>query len=145
MPRKTKDFAAVIRRKLAADPKLAQRVDDERLSGDVASAIVALRMEAGLTQLELANRIGTQQPVIARLEDTEYDGHSLTMLKRIAASVGKRVTVQFLDSSAKVDTPVTFYNIPVEVRWSQEKRRPTIAEPKFASTFARAVDHALVA
>jgi len=43
---------------------------------------------AGYTQTELAKKAGTTQSVIARLEDAEYTGHSLTMLERIAAACG---------------------------------------------------------
>ena len=41
-----------------------------------------------MTQTELAKKVGTTQFVIARLEDAEYTGHSLTMLERIAAVCG---------------------------------------------------------
>ena len=47
-----------------------------------------MREDAGFTQMALAKRVGTAQSVIARLEDTEYAGHSLTMLERIAAACG---------------------------------------------------------
>ena len=40
-----------------------------------------------MTQAELARKVGTTQSVIARLEDAEYTGHSLTMLERITTSV----------------------------------------------------------
>ena len=43
-----------------------------------------MREGAGLTQTELAKKVGTTQSVIARLEDSEYTGHSLTMLARVA-------------------------------------------------------------
>ena len=42
------------------------------------------RTEAGLSQKELAEMIGTTQSVISRLEDADYEGHSLSMLSRIA-------------------------------------------------------------
>ncbi len=47
-----------------------------------------MREGAGLTQVKVAKRIGTKQSVIARLEDAEYTGHSLTMLERIASACG---------------------------------------------------------
>jgi transcriptional regulator with XRE-family HTH domain len=47
-----------------------------------------MREDAGLTQTELARKIGTTQSVIARLEDAEYAGHSLAMLERIARACG---------------------------------------------------------
>ena len=55
---------------------------------DLALLVREMREEARLTQAELAKHIGTTQSVIARLEDAEYKGHSLTMLERIAAACG---------------------------------------------------------
>jgi ribosome-binding protein aMBF1 (putative translation factor) len=55
---------------------------------DLALLVREMRESAGLTQAELAKKAGTTQSVIARLEDAEYNGHSLTMLERIAASCG---------------------------------------------------------
>src|SRR5579864_2496389 len=55
---------------------------------DLALLVLEMREDAGLTQAELAKKVGTTQSVIARLEDAEYTGHSLTMLERIAAVCG---------------------------------------------------------
>ncbi len=55
---------------------------------DLALLLREMREDAGLTQTELARKVGTAQSVIARLEDAEYTGHSLTMLERIAAVCG---------------------------------------------------------
>jgi ribosome-binding protein aMBF1 (putative translation factor) len=55
---------------------------------DLAVLVREMRKDAGLTQAELAKKVGTTQSVIARLEDAEYTGHSLTMLERIAAVCG---------------------------------------------------------
>ena len=55
---------------------------------DLALLVREMREEADLTQTELAKKVGTTQSVIARLEDAEYSGHSLTMLERIAAACG---------------------------------------------------------
>ncbi len=55
---------------------------------DLALLVREMREDAGFTQTELAKRVGTAQSVIARLEDAEYAGHSLTMLERIAGACG---------------------------------------------------------
>lgn len=55
---------------------------------DLALLVREMREDASLTQTELARKVGTTQSVIARLEDAEYSGHSLTMLERIAAACG---------------------------------------------------------
>jgi ribosome-binding protein aMBF1 (putative translation factor) len=55
---------------------------------DLALLVREMRADAGLTQAEIARRVGTTQSVIARLEDAEYTGHSLSMLERIASACG---------------------------------------------------------
>jgi ribosome-binding protein aMBF1 (putative translation factor) len=55
---------------------------------DLALLVREMREDACLTQAELARKVGTTQSVIARLEDAEYTGHSLSMLERIAAVCG---------------------------------------------------------
>lgn len=71
-------------------------VERARVNRDVAHALHELRTAHGLTQRQLAELIGTTQSVIARLEDADYEGHSLSMLSRIAAALGQRVTVAFV-------------------------------------------------
>jgi ribosome-binding protein aMBF1 (putative translation factor) len=55
---------------------------------DLALLIREMRENAGLTQSDLARKVGSTQSAIARLEDAEYTGHSLTMLERIAVACG---------------------------------------------------------
>jgi transcriptional regulator with XRE-family HTH domain len=92
----TKNIAEAIRRKLQADPDLAAAVEAERFNVNIGAEIYQARTQAGLTQKELADRVGMHQSAIARLEDADYDGHSLKTLERIALAVGKRVRVAFV-------------------------------------------------
>ncbi len=55
---------------------------------ELALLVREMREDSGLTQAELARKVGTTQSVIARLEDAEYSGRSLSMLERIAAACG---------------------------------------------------------
>ena len=55
---------------------------------DLAMLVREMREDAGLTQTELAKKVGSTQSVIARLENAEYTGHSLKMLERIATVCG---------------------------------------------------------
>jgi DNA-binding XRE family transcriptional regulator len=96
----TKNLAEVIRRKLASDADLAAAVESERFRANVSAEIYQARIQAELTQKELAERVGMQQSAIARLEDADYDGHSLKTLKRIAHALGKRVEIAFVEESA---------------------------------------------
>ena len=61
--------------------------------------ILAARKEAGLTQAQVAARMGTQTPAVARLESALATGKhspSLSTLKRYARALGKRVEVRFV-------------------------------------------------
>jgi transcriptional regulator with XRE-family HTH domain len=66
----------------------------EALNACVAMQIYQARTAAGLTQQELADRIQTRQSVIARLEDADYNGHSLSMLRRIADALDCTLSVE---------------------------------------------------
>lgn len=90
---RTRNFADVLRKELAADPALAKRVSEEWFNADIAQKVYDARTGAGLTQKELAERCGTQQSVISRIEDADYDGHSLRLLKRIAEALGRTLRV----------------------------------------------------
>ena len=78
------------------DAKLQQEFEEELAHREVARKIYQLREGAKLSQAELARRVGTMQSVISRLEDADYDGHSLAMLNRIAAAVERRVEIRFV-------------------------------------------------
>lgn len=78
------------------DPERVAAYERAVADAHVARQISQLRTEAGLSQRELAARVGTTASVICRLEDADYDGHSLAMLRRVAAAVGKRVEVRFV-------------------------------------------------
>jgi ribosome-binding protein aMBF1 (putative translation factor) len=75
------------------DPERTASVAAERVNAEVARLVYAVRTEAGLTQGQLADLIGTTQSVISRLEDSDYDGHSLSVLTRIAGALQKKLTV----------------------------------------------------
>lgn len=91
----TKNFADVVKAELAADPELAREVEEARLHADIAEQVMRLRVEAKLTQKQLAEMIGTKQSVISRIEDADYYGHSLKMLQRLAEALSRRITVVF--------------------------------------------------
>ncbi len=99
-----KNIADAIRRKLSQHPELAEAVENARLAFSVSEEVFRIRTELGLTQKELAARIGTQQSVIARLEDADYEGHSLKLLRRIAEATGKRLEVRFVDGLSQAST-----------------------------------------
>ena len=93
--KKTTDNAVKIlhKRYIKDDPERQEFLQAERVNAEIAQMIYDLRTDAELTQKELAQLIGTTQSVISRLEDADYEGHSLTILNRIAKALNKRMTV----------------------------------------------------
>jgi DNA-binding XRE family transcriptional regulator len=77
------------------DPAFAARFEHSGEAWDVALQIAALRQQAGLSQKELAKLLKTSQQQISRLESAGYEGHSLSMLRRVADALHARVRVIF--------------------------------------------------
>ncbi len=77
------------------DPGFAARFEQAGDAWDVALQLAALRLQAGLSQKELARRLKTSQQHISRLESPGYEGHSLANLRRVAAVLKARVRVVF--------------------------------------------------
>ena len=75
------------------DPAFAARFEQAGEAWDVALQIAALREQAGLSQKELAQKLKTSQQQISRLESPGYEGHSLSMLRRVAKVLHARVRV----------------------------------------------------
>ena len=80
----------------AGKPGRLRGLEEARANAEIARRIQDLRARAGLTQSQLAKVIGTKASVICRLEDTDYEGHSLRMLRRIAAASNQRVEIRFV-------------------------------------------------
>jgi len=75
------------------DPDFAERFKRAGEAWDVALQIAALREKAGLSQKDLARKLHTSQQQISRLESPAYEGHSLSMLRRVADALGATVRV----------------------------------------------------
>jgi transcriptional regulator with XRE-family HTH domain len=75
------------------DPVFAERFKRAGEAWDVALQLAALREKAGLSQKDLARKLKTSQQQISRLESPSYEGHSLSMLRRVADVLGATVHV----------------------------------------------------
>jgi transcriptional regulator with XRE-family HTH domain len=92
------------------DSGFAQKFIKAGDAWDVAIQLVYLRKKAGLSQKELAKRVGTSQQQISRLESPSYEGHSLSMLRRVAEVLGGTVHI--------------------EIRGKKQEPPPVVAEAK---------------
>ncbi|HLO88179.1 MAG TPA: helix-turn-helix transcriptional regulator [Nostocaceae cyanobacterium] len=76
-----------------SDPELEAMIGEESINIEVAELIYTARTQAGLTQQQLAELMGTTQTVIEQLEDADYEGQSLLMLQKIARVLNQRVVI----------------------------------------------------
>ena len=95
---KTRNALRILDRVTGDNDQLRELIEDETFNAHVSRLIYQARTEAGLTQKQLAELVGTKQPDIARLEDADYEGHSLTMLHRIATALNQRLEIAFAPS-----------------------------------------------
>src|ERR1700722_15877643 len=65
----------------------------------LASAVIDVRNRAGLTQEDLARKMGTTQPVVARLESGR-SRPSMRTLERLADATGSRLLISFAPRTA---------------------------------------------
>jgi ribosome-binding protein aMBF1 (putative translation factor) len=106
MPKKktrpTTDAVKILhRRYYEGKPERLAGLERARANNQVAREIVALRTHAGLSQRQLAQLVGTTASVICRLEDADYEGHSLVMLNRIASALNRRVEIRFVPAERR--------------------------------------------
>src|SRR5512139_2630795 len=92
------------------DPGFRERFREAGDAWDVAIQIASLRKRCGLSQKELARRLGTSQQQISRLESPSYEGHSLSMVRRVADVLGA--------------------SIHVEIKQRNHRTVPVVAEPE---------------
>jgi len=78
---------------VAKDPQHQSMLDEEIVNVEAAQLVYNLRQSAGLTQRELAKKVGTTASVICRMEQADYEG-SLPMLRRIAAALNRRLELR---------------------------------------------------
>ena len=93
MMKKKTNFDLYLEKQLK-DPGFAEKFRKAGKAWDLAIQLVSLRKKAGLSQKELAKRVGTSQQQISRLESPSYEGHSLSMLRRVAEVLEATVRVE---------------------------------------------------
>jgi DNA-binding XRE family transcriptional regulator len=102
--KRTTDALEILDRRYFQTDERQAELEEARACADIARRIYELRTKAGHTQAGLAKLVGTSRTVICRLEDDDYAGHSLGMLRRIAAALGKRVEIRFLPRRKRLRT-----------------------------------------
>ncbi len=133
-PRRTSNAVQILHhRYVGEDVQRKASLEQERVNAHVARTIYELREQAGLSQKELADRVETTQSVISRLEDADYEGHSLSMLNRIAKALNQQVQVVMRPMERNLETTM------------KEGANVAVLEPDVAKVFrnSAAVNEAL--
>jgi transcriptional regulator with XRE-family HTH domain len=89
------NFDYYLERKLQ-DAGFRARFEAADQAWDIALQLAALRRSRGLTQKQVAERLGTKQQAIARLEDPAYSGHSLSMVRKYVEALGANLRLTIL-------------------------------------------------
>jgi transcriptional regulator with XRE-family HTH domain len=106
------------------DPAFAARFKNAGEAWDVALQIAALREQAGLSQKELAKLLKTAQQQISRLESPGYEGHSLSMLRRVADALHARIRVVFEPTKATNEVHVAESSAQYRGKRAKAKKKP---------------------
>ena len=94
--KKKTEAVEIMNRMFGNDPARRRRIEHYKLNMHVGQLVYDAREGAGLTQKQLAELVGSKPQVIARLEDADYEGQTLSMLRRIGEAVGLALEVCFV-------------------------------------------------
>ena len=83
-----------VKAKLLQNPELKKEYDDLKVIYDIKKEIISLRLSQGLSQKDLAQKVGTRQSAISRLESGEYNP-SVEFLSKVAHALGKNISISF--------------------------------------------------
>jgi transcriptional regulator with XRE-family HTH domain len=98
---RTKDALKILERMTGGNSTVRRGIANARINLEVAQMIYDARTQAGLSQREVAELVGSRQSAIARLEDADYRGHSLSMLQRIGDALGQRLELRFVSANRR--------------------------------------------
>jgi len=83
-----------VKKLLLQDPEVIKEYDELAPTYEIREEIIRLRLQLGLSQKELAEKVGTKQSAISRLENGSYNP-SITFLSKIAHALGKEIKINF--------------------------------------------------
>ncbi len=83
------------KKQLLKDPELVAELEHNETEYQLISEIIQARVDQKITQKELAERIGTRQSNISRLESGNYNP-SLEFIEKVAVALGKKVEIHLV-------------------------------------------------
>lgn len=99
--RKTSDAVEILYNRLyKGKPERIASLQSEYLNSRIAAMIYNLRMSANMTQAEFARKLGTKASAISRIESSDYDGHSLKLLNKIADLFDAKIEITMVPAKS---------------------------------------------
>ena len=85
--KETKKQSGWLEKKLA-NPKFRKAFQEELTKLSIGEQLIKLRLQAQMTQAEVAKKVGTTASAISRYENSEYDRYELQTLRKIVEACG---------------------------------------------------------
>jgi DNA-binding XRE family transcriptional regulator len=82
------------------DPKVRRAYEELEPEFEIVRQIIDLRIKRKMTQAQLAKRVGTAQPNIARLENRRHPSKEIDLLRRVAAALDAKLEVRLVPRKA---------------------------------------------
>ena len=79
---------------LRANPEYQKIYEEEAAKSELWLQLVQARLAAGLTQKQVAERLGVSQAQVARIEKEDYDAYTLTTLRKYVAALGEGFSLE---------------------------------------------------
>lgn len=83
-----------VKKLIFQNPEVKSEYDNLDVLYNIKRQIIKLREEQGISQKELAKKIGTKQSAISRLENDDYNP-SVELLDKVAHALGKKLDIRF--------------------------------------------------
>ncbi|MGO9566780.1 MAG: helix-turn-helix transcriptional regulator [Desulfomonilaceae bacterium] len=99
-------FELIYNRYIKDDPARVASFQEELTKAEIAREIYDLRGQAGMTQEQLAELVGTNASVISDIEEADYEGDFLSMASKIATDLHRRVEVRLVPVEAPESTGI---------------------------------------
>ena len=77
-------------------PSFRKKFAEEAWRLSIAEQLTKIRLDAGLTQADLARKVGTTASAISRYENTDYDRYQVGTIRKIAEACGGKLRISII-------------------------------------------------
>jgi len=89
------DLDAMIAELVSQSDEARDAYEEDVVATDLVLDIILLREKAGLSQKELAEKLGVTQQMVSKMENSNYDGRTISKIWRHVNALGYRPVIKF--------------------------------------------------